>query len=110
MVTIRLLLITVSATVLTAAAARSQSDTLRIFSRHDTVPLDPNGFLLNPVWLNRPGAPPDINKVCRFRVQTGELDERTLWTTASKHGPCLSADERALVTLNEASATLGLGF
>jgi len=107
---IRGLFVAVAATIVTVSGAQAQTDTLRLYSRHDKVPLDPNGFLFNPRWLNEPAGAPDIDDVCRFRAQAGELDERTLWTTATHHGPCLSADEWELVTLNEASATLGLGF
>ena len=89
-------------------SAQREVDTLRLYSRHDAAPRrDPNGFLLNPTWLNAPPRPPDINKECRFRVTTGNLEERTLVTT---RGHCLSADERSLVTLDEPASALGLGL
>jgi hypothetical protein len=105
---IRVLFVAVAATVLTVSPGRAQSDTLRLYSRHDTVPLDPNGFLFNPRWLNGANEP-NIDKLCRFRVLTGHLDERRLVTIPRKD-PCLSADERNVVTLNETLATVGFGF
>src|SRR5439155_13202526 len=91
-----------------SARAQGRTDTLRLYARRDLPrPFDPNGFLWNPGWLSRPVGPPDIERDCRFRAATGHLEERTLFTS---RGPCLSGDERRLVTLNEAVSTLGLGL
>ena len=68
--------------------------------------LDPNGFLLNPRWLGGLTSP-DIEEWCRFRVNSEELETRTLWLTREK---CLSESERRRVSLNEAAHTLGVGF
>jgi hypothetical protein len=68
--------------------------------------IDPNGFLLNPRWLGELQSP-NIEEWCRFRVNSEELETRTLWMT----GPnCLSESERRRVSLNEATHTLGIGF
>lgn len=95
------------AAVVTVSGAAAQTGPLRLYSSRDTVPLDPNGFLFNPRWLNGADAP-DIEKLCRFRVLTGHLDERRLVTTGKR--PCLSDDERGIVTLNESAASVGFGF
>ncbi len=110
-VTVLLLVVGFSAGPEHRAAAQDSPDTLRLYSRQDPIArLDPNGFLFNPAWLNIPQTPPDIGRICRFRVATGELEERTLLIT--KHGKlsCLSGYEDSVVTLNEAGSTLGLGF
>jgi hypothetical protein len=107
-VRVLLLLACLAAVFERRVSAQSEFDTLRLYSRHDRVTrLDPNGFLFNPAWLNAPPRPPDIEKECRFRVITGNLEERALVTT---RGRCLSADERALVTLDEPASVLGLGL
>jgi hypothetical protein len=49
---------------------------------------------------------PDIRRRCNFRVGTGHLERRTLFTTRSG---CLSEDERQVLTLNEATPSLILG-
>ncbi len=103
----RILLLLASVGV-TASVAQAQSDTLRLYSSRDTVPLDANGFLFNPRWLNAPPKPPNIERLCRFRVISGHLDDRRLVTTGP--GRCLSADERRVVTLNETPETLAFGF
>jgi len=46
--------------------------------------------------------------MCRFRVISGHLDDRRLVTTG--RDPCLSQDERQVVSLNETPETLGFGF
>jgi hypothetical protein len=68
--------------------------------------IDPNGFLLNPRWSDGLQMP-DIEEWCRFRVNSEELETRTLWMTRET---CLSESERRRVSLNEATHTLGIGF
>lgn len=68
--------------------------------------IDPNGFLLNPAWHGGKRLPPDIEEDCRFRVATRLLEQRDLYTTRPG---CLSKEERAIVSLNEATNALGLG-
>jgi hypothetical protein len=104
---IALLAAVLGAGLVRALPAQAGVDTLRLYARRDSVALDPNGFLMNPAWRGEAARSPDIEKRCRFRVVTGNLEERALVTT---RGRCLSADERALVTLNEPASTLGLGF
>ena len=84
---------------------------LHLLSSRDALPaMDPNGFLLRPRWLGaswlKDGAP-DIGRRCRFRVPTGELSERFLLVLK---GPCLSAYEDSVVTLNEAASPFALGL
>jgi hypothetical protein len=110
-VTVLLLVVGFSVVPGHRVAAQDSPDTLRLYSPHDPIPrLDPNGFLFNPAWLNGPQTPPDIGKICRFRVATGELEERTLLITKQGTLSCLSGYEDSVVTLNEAGSTLGLGF
>lgn len=106
-----LLVISASSVSERLVAAQDAPDTLRLVSRHDpTTRIDPNGFLFNPAWLQAPRTPPDIERTCRFRVATGELEERTLLVTARQKLACLTGYEDTLVTLNEAGSTLGLGL
>ncbi len=91
-------------------SAQVTHDTLRLMPLPgDSVRLDPNGFLLDPRWRGRPGdiAPPDVEDRCRFRVAVTALEERVLLITG---GPCLPVQERAIVSLNETTTTLGLGL
>ncbi|MEP7001674.1 MAG: hypothetical protein ABI969_14400, partial [bacterium] len=97
-------------TSLTVHDVRAQPDRLNLYSTAaaPTIALDPNGFLKNPRWY-RNGAQvdlPNIEAQCRFRVATGHLDRRSLVVTTPN---CLSENERRIVTLDEASPTLGLG-
>ena len=100
----------VAAFFISSHAGFSQStNALRLYSSADASrtppPLDPNGFLLNPRWLGTE-TPPNIVARCRFRAVPGHLDRRSLLIGADD---CLSADERTLVTLNEATSALALG-
>jgi hypothetical protein len=89
------------------SAHTRRTEVLRIFPPGGS--LDPNGFLLNPRWHGADSiTPPDIEKDCRFRATTGHLEKRRLFVT-SKDAACLSAYERARITLNEVHTTLGLG-
>jgi hypothetical protein len=108
MSTIRIVMLAVATASVTVTVGQSQSGTLRLYSSSDTVPLDVNGFLLNPRWLNSPGQPPNIERLCRFRVISGHLDDRRLVATGPD--PCLSEDERHVVTLNETPETLAFGL
>lgn len=105
---IRIVLLVTACVGVTAPVAQAQSDTLRLYSSRDSVALDGNGFLFNPHWLNAPRQPPNIERLCRFRVISGHLDDRRLVTTGPD--PCLSQDERRVVTLNETPETLAFGF
>jgi hypothetical protein len=92
----------------TFASAQPYQDTLSLFDSGTAVrSLDPNGLLLNPGWLRPSRDPPDVEKLCRFRVGVGALANSTLYTTGLA---CLSPAERRLVTLDQAGPTLGLGF
>lgn len=102
-----------------ALRAQAPADTLSLYRRGLVAPVDPNGFLLNPRWLGAsppsaatrtPAAqdpPPDVDRRCRFRAATGSLGARYLMVT---RGPCLSADELQLVTLDETASPMGSGF
>ncbi len=91
----------------TAAHVDAQTSTLAIFDgTSSNRALDANGFLLNPAWMDG-SKRPNIEERCRFRVSSGELDRRSLLVTRPG---CLSDAERHVVTLNEASSVLGVGF
>jgi len=91
-----------------ACGAHPPAAPLSLYPAPATAPRDPNGLLLNPAWWAwTAGTPPDVDEICRFRVATGHLEQRTLMTT---RGPCLSPEERRLVTLSEAPTVLGLGL
>ena len=92
------------------AAQGSPETTLHLLSSREPPPaIDVNGFLLRPRWLGAGlgNGVPDIGRLCRFRVPTGELAERFMLVTK---GPCLSAYEDSVVTLNEATSTVLLGL
>ena len=99
--------------LLFSAAACHRGEARHVLSLHSDQlkqrPIDPNGFLLNPRWVdtNDAKSPPNIEARCRFRVETLDLESRALRTT---RGPCLADDERELVTLNEPGPALTFGL
>lgn len=120
-----------ASTIASSSAVAQRGQTLHIFSAADSagLPRDPNGFLLNPRWFGADTSratkrcdllrsrgwstkecfdiAPNVRDLCEFRAGTGHLDRRKLVTTRPG---CLSDEERRIVTLNEATQTLGLGL
>lgn len=89
------------------ASPQSADPPLHIFLAGDTLPVDKNGFPLNPTWRGYgSNGLPDMEDLCGFRVNTAHLERRLLYTTVPR---CLSLEERNIVSLNEPTSILSLG-
>jgi hypothetical protein len=101
------LLGTVCAGLLLISDGATAQVRLRIYDPNDSSAVDPNRFLFNPVWRRDTVEVPNMKRNCRFRIRAGGLDQRSL---IIRDSTCLSDQERSLVSLNEAPATLAAGF